>query len=441
MSIIPFDVEFTRDGQIFDQAQADAAIAGAVQLTDLFVLAHGWNNNREEAAALFDELSGNIERLLRTSLMKTISERKFGAVRVFWPSKRFEDADLIPAGGAASAGGQPDLDALIHLLDALKHNPVRLGDTAPDPVRVPVVDKLKDLVPMLDTDAAARREFVLHLRALVDATQANADDGSAEFFAEDPLDMFTRLSKPVSAPAGPATRGGAADFNAIGSAAGLHDLFSGFISAARRLANYTTYCEMKQRAGVVGSTGVAQFLMLLREKNRTLRLHLAGHSFGGRLVTAAANALPPNTNAVSITLLQAAYSHNGIGLNFDGQNHDGAFRRLVAEKRASGPILITHTKNDQAVGVAYPLASRITNEQAAAFGDQNDPYGGMGRNGAQHTPEVNAEFNTLVAVGQPYAFSQGAVYNLRADDFIHDHGDVRGEQVAYAMLNAVKAIQ
>ena len=198
MSITPFDVEFTRDGQIFDQAQADAAIAGAAQLTDMFILAHGWNNNKEEAAALFDELTGNIERLLRTSLMKTISDRKFGAVRVFWPSKRFDDADLIPAGGAASAGGQPDLDALMHLLDALKHNPVRLGDIAPDPVRVPVVDKLKDLVPMLNTDAAARREFVLHLRALVDSSQANADDGSAEFFTEDPLEMFTRLSALVS---------------------------------------------------------------------------------------------------------------------------------------------------------------------------------------------------------------------------------------------------
>jgi hypothetical protein len=142
---------------------------------------------------------------------------------------------------------------------------------------------------------------------------------------------------------------------------------------------------------------------------------------------------------VTMSLLQAAYSHNGLAKEFDGE-HDGAFRTLLAQQRASGPIMITHTKNDRAVGVAYPLASRISREKAAALGDQNDPYGGMGRNGAQHTPEVNGASRELLDVGAAYQFAPGRVYNLLADEFIKDHGDVAGLQVAYAILNLVRAV-
>ena len=80
---------------------------------------------------------------------------------------------------------------------------------------------------------------------------------------------------------------------------------SGIKAAARRVANLSTYYEMKQRAGTVGSTGVAQLLRRLRERKPDVRLHLVGHSFGGRLVTAAAHALPSRTPAVTISLLQA----------------------------------------------------------------------------------------------------------------------------------------
>ena len=35
-----------------------------------------------------------------------LRNRNFAAVRVFWPSKKFTDADLIPGGGAASAAAE-----------------------------------------------------------------------------------------------------------------------------------------------------------------------------------------------------------------------------------------------------------------------------------------------------------------------------------------------
>ena len=115
------------------------------------------------------------------------------------------------------------------------------------------------------------------------------------------------------------------------------------------------------------------------------------------------------TRSVTLSLLQAAYSHNGLAQNYDGKNHNRTFRALLDEKRVSGPIIITHTKNDRAVGIAHPLASRLSREKAAALGAQDDPCGGMGRNGAQHTPEALNNALTLEEVGRPYKFEAAKV--------------------------------
>ena len=65
----------------------------------------------------------------------------------------------------------------------------------------------------------------------------------------------------------------------------------------------------------------------------------------------------------------------------------------------------------------------------------------MGRNGAQKTDEANEHATALGAIGATYEFAPGTVNNLRADDFIKDHGDVAGIQVAYAILNAAGAVE
>jgi hypothetical protein len=165
-------------------------------------------------------------------------------------------------------------------------------------------------------------------------------------------------------------------------------------------------------------------------------LHLIGHSFGGRLVSAAAlgtGGIPP-LKIETMSLLQAAFSHYGFANNFEGDK-DGFFRKVVENKGVSGPILITHTKNDQAVGIAYPIASAIAQDDAAGLGDENDRFGGIGRNGAQKTPE--AVSLTLLPVDGTYQFEMGKLHNLLADNFIKDHGDICKPEVAYAILTAL----
>lgn len=450
MAIPHFDVEFTRDGDAFQQSQADAILAGLGPITDLILLSHGWNNDKADALQLYKELLGNIDKLLdlrkQASVPAPLQEfvnrlrnRNFAAVRVFWPSKKFTEADLIPGGGAASAAAEAqNVAAVNRILDRLADDPHVLGSIDRDPAHVAAMEGAKALVPQLAT-TDAKKEFVRLLRGILDPSMKESDDASAGFFTVDAETLFENTQTAVVAPAAPAGGAGSGSGLGNGGAVGLCDLLSGVQAAARRIANFATYYQMKSRAGTVGSKGVADLLQQIRGAKATIRIHLVGHSFGGRLVTAAAHALPANTDLVTMILLQAAFSHNGLSDGFgEAPKEIGFFRAILDEKRLSGPIIITHTKNDKAVGIAYPLASRIAGQNAAALGDQNDPYGGMGRNGAQNTREADNQF-TLGLPGTSYSFEEGKIHNI-SSDLINDHNDVRRIEVAYLILSAAGSI-
>lgn len=450
MATPTFDVEFTKDGDIFQQQQVDALLAGLGPVTDLLILSHGWNNDKADASQLYEELLGNIDKLLGLrnqasvpsplqGFVDRLRNRNFAAVRVFWPSKKFTDADLIPGGGAASAVAEADnTTAVNRILDRLKDDPRVLGGTDRYPPHVAAMDRAKALVPQLAT-TGAKKEFIQLLRSILDPSMKENDDASAGFFAVDAETLFENAQTPVVAPGVPGAGMGSGSGLGNGGATGLGDLLSGVQAAARRIANFATYYQMKSRAGTVGSKGVADLLRRVRTAKPAIRIHLVGHSFGGRLVIAAAHALPAATDLVTMSLLQAAFSHNGLSEGFgEDPKEKGFFRALVDEKRISGPIIITHTKNDKAVGIAYPLASRIAGQNASALGDQNDPYGGMGRNGAQNTKEADNRF-TLGLPGTPYLFEKGKIHNI-SSDLIQDHGDVRRIEVAFAILAVAGSI-
>jgi pimeloyl-ACP methyl ester carboxylesterase len=234
--------------------------------------------------------------------------------------------------------------------------------------------------------------------------------------------------------------GGAALPDPVANAARFGGLFGNAKAGARNLLNYLTYYQMKKRAGTVGAGGVHTLLRNLKQAHPSLKLHLVGHSFGGRLVSAAARGAEtgPALRFESMALLQAAFSHNGFAEKFD-EEHDGFFRRVVADKRVTGPILITHTENDKAVGIAYALASRFAHQTAAGLGDANDVFGGIGRNGAQKMRPNEVQTAELLAPNGEYAFSKGKIFNLLADKFISSHGDVASASVAQALLAGIAA--
>jgi hypothetical protein len=431
------EVEFDKNGAIFDQKQIQAlhGLLAPNTVTDLLIISHGWNNDIAEARQLYRNFFAHVRQVLDGHFVPGIGTRKFAVLGILWPSKKFAEEELIPSGAAAV--GSPVTEAfIVKQLNSLK-------GVFDKPDADDVLEQAKLLVPQLENSPKARRQFADLIRSLPNRKQGDPEDASDRFFKPAGDEIMNRFGKPVLvAPRPMGTTGGAAAVGSPGAgpggAAGLGQVFSGVRSAALNLLNYTTYYQMKERAGLVGSSGVNRMIRELRQKFPSLKIHLIGHSFGGRLVTAAADGpegqAPVKPN--SMTLLQAAFSHNGFAEKFD-HTHDGFFRKVVTEGKVEGPIVITCTKNDNAVGLLYPLASLIAGQNASRLGDANDPYGGIGRNGAQKTPEAVA--GVLGTVGSTYQFQTGKLYNLNADALITGHSDIAKNEVAYALLTAVAA--
>ncbi len=472
-----FELEFDRHGAPHEAAAADALVQHVTDagVTDLIMLSHGWNNDMAEARTLYATLLTSMAARIAAAapgspLQKSLVQRRFAVMAVLWPSKKFADRDLIPT-GAASLGGGDEL-ALVEQLETL-------ADTADSPEDAAVVARARALIPKLEQDAAARRDFVACVRSLLEddavaagppdangiTDPASPQDTAAELnadqalFDEDGDALLRRLGRPAFE--APVSSGGGASGGAAGGAsggaaggwappssgggmegqaAGIGSFFSGARTGARNLLNYGTYYKMKGRAGTVGAGGVHDVLRRVRAAAPNIRLHLVGHSFGGRLVAscaAAERADRPPLVIDSLSLLQAAFSHHAFASRFDG-NRDGAFRALVTDGRVRGPVIITHTVNDKAVGVAYPLASMLARQDAAGVGDESSRWGGMGRNGAVKTPEAVA--GELLGVDDTYTFTSGRIHNLRADRFVRDHGDVAGGEVAHGILAAIASV-
>jgi hypothetical protein len=102
-----------------------------------------------------------------------------------------------------------------------------------------------------------------------------------------------------------------------------------------------------------------------------------------------------------------------------------------------GPLVATFSKQDKVVGLAYAISSRLASDNVKEVGDANDPYGGIGRNGAQRTPEAVFEALRPAGSGQ-YQFQLGKVVNLDGSGgLITSHGDVTNAAVTYAFACAV----
>ena len=149
----------------------------------------------------------------------------------------------------------------------------------------------------------------------------------------------------------------------------------------------------------------------------------------------AAAATNATSRIASLTLLQAAFSHFGFTHDYGGSGKDGAFLGAIANGRIEGPVAVTHTHNDKAVGLAYAIASRLAGQAGAAIGGPDDPYGGIGANGSLGTNAI------ALVLGDPsttYTFTDKRLHNLRADATIHSHSDVSNEAVANALAAVMR---
>src|SRR5215475_6325152 len=281
---IPYTAaRFDKDGAALNQQEVTLP-AGT---TDVIVASHGWNNTEEQA----DQLYAGLFTSFATVASDQLQNKKMAIVGVIWPSKKFTDvvdaavAEQARGGGAGFGTSSTAADETIKAkLDVIA--------TMFDKKAAKKIMAAKNQIGKLESDLAGRRKFVDELRGLLDESAAHEEDNSALFFKLDRSVMLEKLKMPTPlVSSGGGVGGGAASLGAhgttapAGGAAGLGDIFSGVKAGAIRFLNYLAYYEMKKRAGTVGQNGVAP--MLDRLADNVQRIHLVGHSFGCRVVTAA----------------------------------------------------------------------------------------------------------------------------------------------------------
>ncbi|KAA9338967.1 alpha/beta hydrolase family protein [Adhaeribacter soli] len=428
-----FEIQFTKEGFAYAEDEENQLLnyVGNKDNLDLIVISHGWNNDMDEAR----ELYRNFISKLKAEIDKHKGFNKNIAIAgVLWPSKKFADKELIPGGGAASLDSSNEEGELLLYLESLKgfFDESKTGDK--------ILEEAKSLVKDLK-NKESQGEFVRKMNSLycqavnLEEYQAKEDE-LVPLNLENPQLLFESVQDLSSEDVDRNTSGASSINTGVdGGAAGIGSFFGSVYDGARNLINYVTYYQMKERAGKVGSLGLNPLLKKIKQKNSNVKLHLIGHSFGGRLVTAAVAGSTVNeaVEVNSLTLLQAAFSHYGFAQNYE-KGKDGFFRRVV--KKVNGPILISHTHNDTAVGIAYAIASRIARQVGERLGDANDKFGGIGANGALTTPE--AENNNLpLRKDHQYNFIAGKIYNLNGDTCISNHSDICKEEVARVVKFAI----
>ncbi|GHD95500.1 serine-threonine protein kinase [Streptomyces naganishii] len=381
VSVAPYwELTFDADGDV-DGPERDRLLAQVTArgVRDLIVFAHGWNNDRSGATALYSHFFAPVPRLAPTA--------RIGYVGVIWPSMRFCDEPIPDFPRSTAAGPVPapalDKDTRHALLESF-------------PGRATVVDRIARLLDERpgSEDEGGLDEFGRLVRLLVEEVPPGPQalfsaDTEAEGVPEGEPEMFARPAREVCgefarAVAGLRAPDGQESFS-------LPNPWDG----AKELLRQATYYAMKRRAGTVGERGLGPVVGLLARSAPGLRVHLVGHSFGGRLVSFALRGLPEGVRAVkSVTLFQGAFSHYAFAARVPGD--PGACGVLQGQEgRVDGPLVCCYSRYDSALGTLYPLASRMADDDRSVLGVDvgsllGDRWGAMGHNGVQAVPGTRA---------------------------------------------------
>ncbi|MFE8945729.1 serine-threonine protein kinase [Streptomyces sp. NPDC007856] len=384
MSVTPYwELTFDADGDV-DGPERDRLMTQVTAhgVRDLLVFAHGWNNDRSGATALYRSFYAPVPALA--------PQARLGYVGVIWPSMRFSDEPIpdFPKSVAAVAaepapGPALDKDTRRALLETF-------------PGRAPVIDQLARMLDERPGGAGRLAEFGRLVRLLVDDGRQRGvadtdEEGEPTVFTEDPATACDEFAEALAAVRSP---GAPAGFS-------IPNPWEG----AKELLRQATYYTMKRRAGTVGEHGLGPVIGQLAQAAAGVRVHLIGHSFGGRLVSFALRGLPDGVDTVkSVTLLQGAFSHYAFAGRLP-QDPAKAGALKDRQQRIDGPLVCCYSHFDAALGTFYPLASRLSGDDRSCAGSEiavvlGPEWGAMGHDGVQAVPGT-ARLDLATALAGP----------------------------------------
>ncbi|MFJ1975187.1 serine-threonine protein kinase [Streptomyces sp. NPDC087903] len=410
MSVTPyweltFDADGDPDGAARDRLLAQVRERG---VRDLVVFSHGWNSDRPGATRLYSRFFAPFPELAPRA--------RLGYAGVVWPSMRFSDEPIpdFPRSVAAETTRRPALD---------KDTRHALLETFPG--RATVIDQIARLLEQQPREEAELEEFGRLVRILVDVvppgpqalfaadtlaegvpqSEPGMFSGSAAAACEQFAGALARLAARENAgEEGEGRDGGVTDGNSSGGEPSAGRRLPGAPPSfalpnpwdgAHELLRQATYYAMKRRAGTVGERGLGRVVGQLAAVAPEVRVHLVGHSFGGRLVSFALRGLPEGVRTVkSVTLLQGAFSHYAFASRLPHDPRAGGVLQ-GQQNRIDGPLVCCYSHFHSALGTIYPLASRMAGdaEGVVAFDigrTLGAKWGAMGHDGVQAVPGTRA---------------------------------------------------
>jgi hypothetical protein len=409
-----FPLAFDEDGALTSRQDFDALLTHAESGpdTDAVFLAHGFRNDEADASALYRRFLQTFRANLTRPEFQSVAARRFVVAGVYWPSKPFREIyGTAPDGTRDLRDPRGTIAALEAELDDLKEGATRAQKAK--------LTKAKALLPALARDPKKQDRFVALVLSVLDGSDVDATEGLPQVRTQKGSELLARLGDPSDR-----TRG--------------IDSFLGTLAGGvGKFLNLTKWYVMKERAGTVGATGVSAAVRVLRSRCPTIKMHLVGHSLGGRLMAGCAKALgePPAVQPDSLLLLEAAFSHFGFSAD-NGRGRAGFFRNVIERRVVKGPFLSTFSAQDSVVGNAYAIMSRLAFDNTRGIGDASDEFGGIGRNGPLKTAEVVT--TPLHRAGAAYDYRTDVINNLDGSGgLIKDHGDVTNDAITYAFASAV----
>jgi hypothetical protein len=410
-----FPLKFDAEGKLESRQEFDAMLTRAEDgpATDAIFLAHGFRNDESDAGTLYSRFLQTFRAHLSRPEFQTVAKRRFVVAAVYWPSKPFRET--YGANAAGTRGLQNPTEAMAAVEDQL--DDLKQGAS---PAQRAKLEKAAALLPKLGGDVKKQDEFVALVLSVVDGSQLDTTEGLPQIRKKKGSELLARLS---DAPA-EGTRG-------------IGNLFGGIAGGVGAFLNLTKWYVMKDRSGTVGAKGVATAVRELHDRCPAVKIHLVGHSLGGRLMASCAKALgdTPLLQPDSLLLLEAAFSHYGFSAD-NGRGTPGFFRDVIARKVVKGPFVSTFSAQDTVVGGPYSIMSRLAGDNTREIGDASDEYGGIGRNGALKTTEVAT--GKLHVPGTAYDYQADVINNLDGSGgLIKDHGDVTNDAITYAFASAV----
>jgi hypothetical protein len=213
------------------------------QITDLFVFAHGWNNDYTDAKDLHE----NFFEQLAASLVKEEPRQgvRVGLAGVYWPSALWPDEEppLVETTGFPMFG-PVDRDWTVELKKAF---------AAPE--QRAALDRMRELID----ERPANPDSVTEFRQLLSTIGPGVDTLDLEALGDTaPPERVDETPLPES----------------------IIRLWRG----AKEAVRVTSYAAMRARASVTGEVGLRTFVEALRPE---LHVHLIGHGLGSRVVAAA----------------------------------------------------------------------------------------------------------------------------------------------------------